>query len=116
VVGRRRVASHAVLIVIDLSRATASLRRPDEFTHFSVALEGEGDLAQVVQRSGLGRLHHDGEHVVVDPAALRALAGPAADERWDEDFAGMCAYAAKKGWVEPDGGVLAHIEAGHDGA
>ena len=46
---------------------------------------------------------------MVDPVALRALAGPAADEAWDEGFAGMCAYAAGKGWVEPDGGVLAHI-------
>jgi hypothetical protein len=110
----RRVASHAVLIVIDLSGATASLRQPDEFTRFSVALEGEGDLAEVVQRSGLGRLHPDGAHVVVDPAALRALAGPAADAGWDEGFAGMCAYAAGKGWVEPDGGVLAHIEPGHE--
>jgi hypothetical protein len=99
-----------VLIVIDLSRSTVSLRRPDEFTRFSVALEGEGDLAGVVQGSGLGRLHADGAHVVVDPAAVRALAGPAADAGWDEGFAGMCAYAAGKGWVEPDGGVLAHIE------
>ena len=101
-----------MLIVIDLSEATAALRQPDEFTRFSVALEGEGDLPEVVQRSGLGRLHDDGEHVVVDPVALRALAGPAADQHWDEGFAGMCAYAAGKGWVEPDGGVLAHIEAG----
>ena len=102
--------SHAVLIVIDLSGATASLRRPDEFTRFAVALEGEGDLARALQRSGLGRLHPDGAHVAVDPVALRALAGPAADEGWDEGFAGMCAYAAGKGWVESDGGVLAHIE------
>jgi hypothetical protein len=101
-----------VLIVVDLSEATVALRQPSEFTRFSVALEGDGDLAQVVQRSGLGRLYDDGEHVVVDPVALRALAGPAADERWDEGFAGMCAYAAGKGWVEPDDGVLAHIEAG----
>ena len=101
-----------MLIVIDLSAATVALRQPDEFTRFSVALEGDGDLAQVVRRSGLGRLHDDGEHVVVDPVALRALAGPAAGERWDEGFAGMCAYAAGKGWVEPDGGVLAHIESG----
>ncbi len=107
-----RVASPAVLIVIDLCGATASLRRPEEFTRFSVTLEGEGDLARAVQRSGLGRLHADGAHVVVDPVALRALAGPAADEGWDEGFAGMCAYAAGKGWVEPDGGILAHIEAG----
>ena len=113
-VGRRRVASHAVLIVIDLSDATVSLRQPGEFTRFSVALEGEGDLVAVVGQSGLGRLAADGEHVVVDPAALRALAGPAGDERWDEGFAGMCAYAAGKGWVEPDGGVLAHIERGQE--
>ncbi len=75
-----------------------------------MAVEGEGDLAQVVHQSGLGRLRPDGEHVVVDPVALRALAGPAADDRWDEGFAGMCAYAAGKGWVEADGGVVAHIE------
>jgi hypothetical protein len=110
---RGRVASPGVLIVIDLSEATVSLRQPDEFSRFSVALEGEGDLAGVLQQSGLGRPGADGEHVVVDPVALRALAGPAADERWDEGFAGMCAYAAGKGWVEPDGGVLAHIEPGH---
>jgi hypothetical protein len=101
-----------VLIVIDLSTATVSLRQPDEFTRFSVSLHGEGELAAVVAQSGLGRLAADGEHVVVDPATLRALAGPAADETWDEGFAGMCAYAAGKGWVEPDGGVLAHIEPG----
>jgi hypothetical protein len=104
----------AVLIVIDLSGATVALSEPDEFTRFSVAVEGEGDLAPVVRQSGLGRLATDGEHVVVDPVALRALAGPAANEAWDEGFAGMCAYAAGKGWVEPDGGVLAHIDRGHE--
>jgi hypothetical protein len=103
-----------VLIVIDLSEATVSLRQPDEFARFSVEVQGDGDLAQVVTQSGVGRLAADGEHVVVDPVALRRLAGPAADERWDEGFAGMCAYAAGKGWVEPDGGVLAHIEPGRE--
>jgi len=99
-----------VLIVIDLSAATVTLRQHDEFTRFSVALKGVGDLAQVVQQSGLGRIGADGEHLVVDPVALRAMAGPAADARWDEGFAGMCAYAAGKGWVEPDGGVIAHVD------
>jgi hypothetical protein len=103
-----------VRIVIDLSVADVVLRQPDEFTRFSVALEGEGDLAEALRESGLGRTAPDGEHVVVDPAALRALAGPAADERWEEGFAGMCAYAAGKGWVEPDGGILAHIERGRE--
>ena len=99
-----------MLIVIDLPGAKVSLRDPAEFTRFSVLVEGDGDLAHAVRQSGLGRLGTDGEHVVVDPVALRALAGPAADDDWDEGFAGMCAYAAGKGWVEPDGGVLAHIE------
>ncbi len=99
-----------MLIVIDLSTSTVLLREPEQFTRFSVLLEGEGDLAQVVRRAGLGRLSADGAHVVVDRLALRALAGAAADGDWDEGFAGMCAYAAGKGWVEPDGGVLAHIE------
>jgi hypothetical protein len=103
-----------VLIVIDLSEAAVSLRQSNEFTRFSVTVEGEGDLARVVEQSGLGRLAADGEHMVVDPLALRALAGPAADGAWDEGFAGMCAYAARKGWVEPDGGVLAHIEPGQE--
>jgi hypothetical protein len=98
-----------VLIVIDLSAATVSLAQPDESTRFSVAVHGEGDLATAVEQSGLGRLAADGEHVVVDHAALRALAGPAADEAWDEGFAGMCAYAAGKGWMEPGGGLVAHV-------
>jgi hypothetical protein len=75
-----------------------------------VAADGVGDLAEVVRSAGLGRLRCDGEHVVVDPVALRALAGPAATDEWDRGLAGMVAYAAGKGWVEPDGGVLAHIE------
>lgn len=97
-------------IVIDLSAARVSLNDPDEFTRFSVALEGKGDLAQVVQTSGLGRLKDD-EHVVVDPDSLRALAGPAATGAWEEGLSGMVAYAAGKGWVEADGGIVAHIEA-----
>ena len=99
-----------MIIVIDLAESRVLLQQPDDFGRFSVAVEGEGDLAEVVRQSGLGRLKDDGEHVVVDPVALRALAGPAATDDWEEGFSGMCAYAAGKGWVEADGGVLAHVE------
>ena len=47
-----RVASPAVLIVIDLSVASVSLRQPDEFTRFSVEVAGEGDLAAVLLAGG----------------------------------------------------------------
>ena len=107
--GQTGITSPGVLIVIDLSGAKVSLRDPFEFTRFSVLLAGDGDLAEVLRQSDLGSLGADGEHVVVDPAALRALAGPAADDDWDKGFAGMCAYAAGKGWVEPDGGIVAHV-------
>ena len=110
------IASRAVVIVIDLAEGRVSLDEPSDFTGFSVVVDGhgeDGDLAEVVGRSGLGRLGEDRQHVVVDPVALRALAGPAADERWDEGFSGMCAYAARKGWMEDDG-VVAHIERRRD--
>jgi hypothetical protein len=99
-----------MLIVIDLDESRVHLADPGDFTRFSVATEGGGNLADVVHQSGLGRLKDDGEHVVVDPVALRALAGPAVTDEWDEGFAGMCAFAAGKGWVEPDGGIVAHVE------
>jgi hypothetical protein len=104
-----------MIIVIDLAESRVLLQQPDDFGRFSVTAEGDGDLAEVVRQSGLGRLTEDGEHVVVDPVALRALAGPAATEEWETGFSGMCAYAAGKGWVEDDGGIVAHIEP-RDGA
>jgi hypothetical protein len=101
-----------VVIVIDLSEQRVHLRDPDDFGRFSVVVQGGGTsaLADVVHRSGLGRVRADGEHVVVDPIALRALAGTAATPEWDDGLAAMCAYAATKGWVEDDGGIVAHIE------
>jgi hypothetical protein len=101
-----------VLIVVDLSEQQVLLTEPDDFGRFSVAVEGAGpsSLADVVHDSGLGRVSEDGSHVAVDPVALRALAGAAATAQWDEGLAGMVAYAAGKGWVEADGGILAHVE------
>jgi hypothetical protein len=103
----------AVLIVVDLPNRTMVLREPDSFDRFSVEVTGAGsadELARVVSRSGLGRVHADGAHVVVDPLALRRLAGGAVTAQWEDGFERMCAYAAGKGWVEADGGIQAHIE------
>lgn len=98
-----------MIIVIDLTESRVLLQQPDDFGRFSVTVEGDGDPAEVVRLSGLGRLKDDGEHVVVDPVALRALAGPAATADWEEGLSGMLAYAAGKGWMEDDG-VVAHVE------
>jgi hypothetical protein len=102
-----------VIVVIDVAQRSVTLTEPDDFTAFSVRVEGAGGpevLESVVAESGLGRMQPDGSHVVVLPVAPRALAGIAATEAWDEGFGAMCAYAAGKGWVEADGGILAHVE------
>jgi hypothetical protein len=99
-----------VQIVIDLSEARVHLSEPGDFRRVSVAIEGNGDLEAVVDQSGIGRLRPDGGHVVIDLVALRALAGSYATDEWDEGLAGMVAFAAGKGWVDADGGVVAHIE------
>ena len=99
-----------MLIVIDLSESRIHLSEPDDFSRFSVAVAGDGDIGPLVRTSGLGRVIDGGGQIAVEPAAVRALAGAAATEAWEDGFAGMCAYAAGKGWVEPEGGILAHVE------
>lgn len=102
-----------MVIAVNLHKRDVTLTEPDDFGRFSAVVVGAGSasaLAEVVHRSRVGRLHPDGVHLVVDPVALRALAGESATDAWDEGLAGMCAYAAEKGWLEDDGGILAHIE------
>jgi hypothetical protein len=101
-----------MIIVLDLDEGRVILKDPGSFKEFSVRVDGGREFDQVlelVESSGLGRLRDDQAHVVVDPDVVRRLAGASADEAWEQGFAGMCAYAAGKGWME-DGGILAHIE------
>ena len=100
-----------MIIVIDLSEARVYLGDPDDFTRFSVAVEGE-------RRPGPGRATSPG-WAACGPTASTSWStrwpcarwrGPPPTDAWDEGFSGMCAYAAGKGWVEDDGGVVAHIE------
>jgi hypothetical protein len=100
-------------IVVELPAGPIGLLEPGVFDRFSVEVTGEGSeevLAALVGESKLGRMSPDGAHVVVSPDGLRTLAGGAVTPEWDAGFEGMCAYAAAKGWVESDGGILAHIE------
>jgi hypothetical protein len=110
---QQAIASAGVIIIVDLTEERVILAEPDDFTRFSVAIEGEGPtdaVAEIIAASGLGRLTSEGAQVAVDPVALRALAGSSTTNAWDEGFEKMCAYAASKGWVEADGAILAHIE------
>jgi hypothetical protein len=102
-----------VIIAINLLAHSVTLTEPDDFERFSAVVVGAGTadaVSSVLRQSRLARMHPDGANVIVDPAALRAMAGAAVTPEWEESFEAMQAYAAGKGWVEADGGILAHIE------
>lgn len=89
----------------------ASLVEPSDFKRFSVmSSAGSADsVAALLARAGIGRAA-DGDEVFVDVEAVRTLAGAARDAAWDEQFAGMLAYAGSKGWLDDaKASIRAHI-------
>ena len=79
--------------------------------HLAVGAVTDEDIDSALQQAGMGRLV-DSENGVLDVAALRAAAEPqgtVAD--WDEQFDGMVASAADKGWAADDGaGLKVHVQ------
>jgi hypothetical protein len=79
--------------------------------HLALGQVTDEEAAEVLERSGLGRLE-DSRTAFLDAAALRAAAEPratAADwvDRWDA----MITAARSKGWVSEDGARLqVHVE------
>jgi hypothetical protein len=103
-----------VIVVVDLTSepAAVTLAAPEDCSRFHVAVQG-GDrqaLAAALSSTGVGHLLPSGD-VMVDTAALTRLARGRVPDGWDEQFAGMLAYAAGKGWVD-DGGshIQGHVE------
>ena len=109
---------------IDLDGGTVDLVRPEELQGFAVLVEGAmgGDtddqersaallrLGEVLNAKDVGRLGGNGD-AFIRPEALRTLAAGRVGEGWEDQFAGMCAYAASKGWIdESDGTIQAHVE------
>ena len=93
---------------------TVHLHEPEVVTAFHATLEGDlpaRRLASLLREEGVGELLDDGEHIMVRIDAVRRLAESRVGPDWEADFAGMLAYAQRKGWVSEDGsGVRAHIE------
>jgi hypothetical protein len=74
--------------------------------HLAIGEVTDEEVAEVLERSGLGRFH-DSKTAFLDAAALRAAAEPRATApgwaaRWDE----MVASARSKGYVSEDGATL----------
>ncbi len=79
--------------------------------HLALGEVTDEEAAEVLERSGLGRLTDDGT-AFLDAAALRAAAEPRASApdwavRWDA----MVAKARSNGWLSDDGASLqVHVE------
>jgi hypothetical protein len=74
--------------------------------HLALGQVTDEEAAEVLERSGLGRLT-DSRTALLDVAALRAAAEPRATAadwlgRWDE----MIALARSQGWLSDDGASL----------
>jgi hypothetical protein len=86
---------------------------PQDMTAFHVVcppgLDGD-ELAGRVRDAGLGELLPD-DHVMVPVDAVRRYAGGDVGPDWEQELAGMLAYATRKGWTDESGTrIRAHIE------
>lgn len=79
--------------------------------HLALGEVTDEEAAEVLERSGLGRLR-DADTALLDAAALRAAAEPrATGADWPARWDAMVASARSKGWVSQDGAsIQVHIE------
>lgn len=96
-----------------ISTDSAELVEPQDVTAFHVVcppgLDG-AELAARVQEAGLGEVLAD-DHVLVPVDAVRRYADGRVGPEWEQDLAGMIAYATRKGWADETGTrIRAHIE------
>lgn len=89
--------------------ALPRLEAPADFRHFSVAIDAglagrlRAALAPVADLDGDG-------HAWVRPDAIRAMAPGAGEPDWEAGFAAMTGFAARQGWLDPQGRIRAHVE------
>jgi hypothetical protein len=88
-----------------------SLEDADNCNAFHLEARGvdAAGVAAALARAGAGRVA--GDDAFIERAAVERLAaGAGVGDDWNGRYEGMLAYAAKKGWLDDDGAVQAHIE------
>ncbi|MCQ3809065.1 MAG: hypothetical protein KTV68_00765 [Acidimicrobiia bacterium] len=89
---------------------TITLEDESNFREFHVAIDGDV-AAAVAAFGGRAAASERDNHLWIDIAFVRDLAGDAADAEWQAQFDGMLAYANSKGWIdEAANRVEAHIQ------
>lgn len=98
---------------LSIRRGSLSLEEPDNVRTFAVRCQEpltDDDIRAVLRLAEAGELVDDGRHVMVDVAAVRHLAAGRVHADWAGEFEAMVQFAARQGWVSPDGGhVRAHV-------
>ncbi len=86
------------------------LDEPDDCGTFHLEARGvdAAGVAVALAKAGAGTLA--GDDAFITPATVERLAAGHVGADWSERFAGMLAYAEKKGWLDTAGAVQAHIE------
>ena len=105
-----------VRVDLEYDAASVGLEEPDNCKQFHVVLAGDGDdaaVASALETAGVGRASANAGHVYINVDSVRAMAAGRVGKSWDEEFAGMLAYASSKGWLDESGSAIeAHIERG----
>jgi len=85
-----------------------TMLEPTDFRRLDIMVDPQinGRLEATIAR--IGRREGEG-HVWLSPQILRFLSGHAGDHQWEAGLDGMLTYAAKAGWVDPEGMVRAHL-------
>ena len=87
-----------------------TLEDAGNFREFHVAIDGDV-AAAVAAFGGRATASERDNHLWIDIAFVRELAGDAANAEWEAQFDGMLAYANSKGWInEAANRVEAHIQ------
>jgi hypothetical protein len=97
-----------------ITKDSAELVDPQNVRAFHAvcpAALGHDDLAESVRRADLGEVLAGDTHLMVPVDTVRRLAAGRVGPTWENDLAGMLAYATGKGWTDETGTrVRAHIE------
>jgi hypothetical protein len=97
-----------------ITRDSVELIAPEDVTSFHAVCPADlshDDLAESVRRADLGELLPEDTDLMVPVETIRRLAAGRVGPDWEQDLAGMVAYATGKGWVDETGTrVQAHLE------
>jgi 3-hydroxy-9,10-secoandrosta-1,3,5(10)-triene-9,17-dione monooxygenase reductase component len=102
-----------MLLRIDsaLQVGTILLEEPDDCTSLKITASASSreSARWTFDRSRIGVMMQDGT-ALVEPEALRRLAGNRVGPGWNDRFEAMLAMARDSGWASPDGRIFVHTE------